>query len=98
MAALDAIRLGAVGFDAVKQLVIAKVERRPVNLDLGGYPYLPVAKVKTTSAFDYAVLVSGEDCMMASASAVSPAPPQVLLAHHLRQLGESIAASWQASS
>jgi hypothetical protein len=26
-AALDAIRLGAIGFDAVKQLVIAKVER-----------------------------------------------------------------------
>jgi hypothetical protein len=58
-AATDAIHLGAISFDAVKQLVIAKVERRPVNLDLGGYPYLPVANVKTTSAFDYAVLVSG---------------------------------------
>jgi transposase len=58
-AATDAIRLGAISFDAVKQLVIAKVERRPANLDLGDYPYLPVAKVKTTSACDYAVLVSG---------------------------------------
>jgi transposase len=58
-ATTDAIHLGAISFDAVKQLVIAKVERRPVNLDLGGYPYLPVANVKTTSAFDYAVLVSG---------------------------------------
>jgi hypothetical protein len=27
----DAIRLGAISFDAVKQLVIAKVERRPAN-------------------------------------------------------------------
>jgi hypothetical protein len=58
-AALDAIRLGAIGFDAVKQLVIAKVERRPANLDLGHYPHLPVASVKTTLAADYMALVSG---------------------------------------
>jgi hypothetical protein len=58
-AALDAIRLGAISFDAVKQLVIAKVEHRPANLELGHYPYLPAANVKTTSAADYMVLVSG---------------------------------------
>jgi transposase len=58
-AALDAIRIGAIGFDAVKQLVIAKVERRPARLDLDDYPYLPVANVKMTSAADYAILVSG---------------------------------------
>jgi hypothetical protein len=46
---------------AVKQLVIAKAERRPANLDLGEYPYLPAASVKTTSAADYAVLVSGRN-------------------------------------
>jgi hypothetical protein len=57
--ALDAIRLGAISFDAVKQLVITKVERRPAHLGLDDYPYLPVANVKTTSAADYAVLVSG---------------------------------------
>lgn len=60
-AALDAIRIGAISFDAVKQLIIAKIERRPANLDLGDYPHLPVANVKTTSAADYAVLVSGRD-------------------------------------
>jgi hypothetical protein len=59
VASLDAIRLGAVSFDAVKQLVIAKIERRPVNLNLGDYPYLPAANVKTTSAADYMVLISG---------------------------------------
>ena len=59
VAALDAIRLGAVSFDAIKHLVIAKIERRPANLDLGDYPYLPAANVKTTSAADYMVLVSG---------------------------------------
>ena len=58
-AALDAIRLGAISFDAVKQLVIAKVECRPANLDLCDYPYLPAANVKTTAAADYMVLVSG---------------------------------------
>jgi hypothetical protein len=42
-AALDAIRLSAINFDAVKQLVIAKVERRPAKLDLCDYPYLPAA-------------------------------------------------------
>ena len=57
-AALDAIRLGAISFDAVKQLVITKVERRPAHLGLDDYPYLPVANVKTSAA-DYAVLVSG---------------------------------------
>ena len=57
-AALDAIRLNAIGFDAVKQLVIARVERRPARLDLSAYPYLPVPSVKTTSAADYAVLTS----------------------------------------
>ena len=55
----DAIRLGAISFDAVKQLFIAKVEHRPANLDPGHYPYLPAANVKTTSAADYMVLVSG---------------------------------------
>jgi Integrase core domain len=58
VASLDAIRLGAVSFDAVKQLVIAKIERRPVNLNLADYPYLPAANVKTTSAADYMVLIS----------------------------------------
>ena len=59
VAALDAIRLGAVSFDAIKHLVLAKIERRPANLDLGDYPYLPAANVKTASAADYMVLVSG---------------------------------------
>src|SRR6202045_1772556 len=58
-AALDAIRLGAISFDAIKQLVIAQVEHRPANLDLGHYPYRPAANVRTTSAADYMVLVSG---------------------------------------
>jgi hypothetical protein len=56
-AVIDAIRLGAIGFDAVKQIVLARVEKRPARLDLAAYPYLPQLSVKTTSATDYNVLV-----------------------------------------
>jgi len=49
----------AISFDAVKQLVIGKIEHRPAKLDLCDYPYLPAANVKTTSAADYMALVSG---------------------------------------
>lgn len=59
-AALDAIRIGAIGFDAVKQLAIARVENRPARLDLSDYPYLPAATVATTRPADYLALLSGE--------------------------------------
>jgi hypothetical protein len=54
----DAIRLGAPGFDAVKQLVLCRIEQRPPRLDLGAYPYLPKPAVGTTRAADYASLMS----------------------------------------
>ena len=54
----DAIRLGAIGFDAVKQIVLSRVERRPARLDLASYPYLPRTCVQTTAAADYGVLLS----------------------------------------
>ena len=54
----DAMRLGAIGFDAVKQLVLARIEQRPAQLDLTRYPYLPAAHVRMTSAADYGVLLS----------------------------------------
>ena len=56
-AVTQAIRLGAIGFDAVKQITLARIERRPVRLDLAAYPHLPQLTVKTTAAADYAVLV-----------------------------------------
>ena len=54
----DAIRLGAIGFDAVKHLVLCRLEGRPPRLDLGLYPYLPRVRVSTTSARDYMTLLS----------------------------------------
>jgi transposase len=53
-----ALQLGAVGFDAVKHLVLCQVEKRPPKLDLDVYPYLPRANVATTSAASYMSLLS----------------------------------------
>jgi hypothetical protein len=55
----EAIRRGVVGFDAVKQLVVARLEGKPARLDPGAYPYLPKATVRMTAAADYAALLSG---------------------------------------
>lgn len=54
-----AIKLGTISFDAVKQLVVARIERRPANLDLQAYPHLPQAKVQATRAADYGALTGG---------------------------------------
>ena len=55
----DAIARGAVGFDAVKHLVLCRIERRPPRLDMTIYPYLPKATVATTSARSYMDLLAG---------------------------------------
>ena len=57
-AVTQAIHLGAIGFDAVKLIALARVERRPAKLDLAAYPHLPKTAVRTTSAADYAVLAA----------------------------------------
>ena len=54
-----ALRLGAIGFDAVKHLVLCRVEKRPPKLDLDVYPYLPKANVGKTCAASYLCLMSG---------------------------------------
>jgi len=55
----DAIARGAIGVDAVKHLVLCRIERRPPRLDLTVYPYLPRVRVATTSARSYMDLLSG---------------------------------------
>ena len=54
----DAIRLGALSFDAVKHLLLCRMEGRPPRLDLELYPYLLRVRVGTTSARDYMSLLS----------------------------------------
>ena len=55
----DALRLGAIGFDAVKHLLLCRIEHRPPKLDLDVYPYLPRAEVATTSTRSYMGLLTG---------------------------------------
>lgn len=55
----EAIGRGVIGFDAVKHLVLCRIERRPPRLDLAVYPYLPRATVATTSASTYMDLLTG---------------------------------------
>ena len=55
----EALRLGAIGFDAIKHLVLCRIERRPPKLDLTLYPYLPHVTVATTSAKAYMALLGG---------------------------------------
>jgi hypothetical protein len=55
----EALKLGAIGFDAVKHLVLCRIERRPPKLDLLAYPYLPKVTVATTQAKAYLALLSG---------------------------------------
>jgi hypothetical protein len=54
----EALARAVVGFDAVKHLVLCRIERRPPRLDLTVYPYLPRATVATTSAAAYMDLLS----------------------------------------
>jgi len=71
VAARNALRMGATGFDAVKHLVLCQVVKRPPKLDLDVYPLgrslgriafmpaLPKANVGTTSAASYMSLMRG---------------------------------------
>jgi transposase len=54
----EALRLGAIGFDAVRHLILCRIERRPPKLNLEVYPYLPSVRVETTSARSYLDLLS----------------------------------------
>ena len=54
----DALRLRAISFDAVKHLLLCRIEQRPPRLDLENYPHLPAAQVATTAAADYLTLLS----------------------------------------
>ena len=55
----DALRLGAISYDAVKHLALCRIENRPARLDLACYPHLALTTVTTTSASSYMSLLSG---------------------------------------
>jgi len=56
----SALDRGTIGWDAVKHLVLCRIERRPPRLDMTVYPYLPKTHVAATSPTDYMALVPGD--------------------------------------
>lgn len=55
----DAVSRGATGYDAVKHVLLCRIEGRPPRLDLTLHPHLPSVSVSTTSAQDYMKLLNG---------------------------------------
>jgi hypothetical protein len=55
----DALRMGTISFDAVKHLLLCRIEHRPPRLDMENWPHLPLAQVRTTQPADYMVLLPG---------------------------------------
>src|SRR5665213_1296955 len=66
-AVAQALKLGAVSFDAVKMLLLARLENRPVRLDRTFYPYLPASTVGATDPRAYLGLFANADPIPASA-------------------------------
>ena len=54
----DALQLGTISFDAVRHLLLCRIERRPPRLDMENYPHLPLTQVRTTQAADYMTLLA----------------------------------------
>ena len=89
----EALRLGAISFDAVKMLLLARLENRPARLDLTFYPYLPVDNRSARLSWPHHRLRlrfsgSGGTGMTLSQETAAPAivAPQVLLSNHLKAL------------
>jgi len=54
----QALKLSTISFDAVRHLLLCRIERRPPRLDMQNYPHLPLAQVHTTQAADYMTLLT----------------------------------------
>jgi hypothetical protein len=54
----DALRISTISFDAVRHLLLCRIERRPPWLDLQNWPHLPTANVRTTQAVYYMALLT----------------------------------------
>ena len=53
----QALRLNTISFDAVRHLVLCRIEHRPPRLDMANWPHLPLPSVRTTHATDYMTLL-----------------------------------------
>lgn len=64
-----ALEMGAISFDAVKMIALARLEQRPPRLDLELYPHLPRAHVGRTNPRSYLGLLSGTTASAPGAAA-----------------------------
>ncbi|MFP5209297.1 MAG: IS21 family transposase [Acidobacteriota bacterium] len=53
----QALGLNTISFDAVRHLVLCRIERRPPRLDMANWPHLPLTQVRATRAADYMSLL-----------------------------------------
>jgi uncharacterized protein YecE (DUF72 family) len=60
----QALKLGTISFDAVRHLLLCRIERRPPRLDMENYPHLPLAQVHTTQAADYITLLTPQQASL----------------------------------
>jgi hypothetical protein len=58
---ISGVDMGAISFDAVKMIALARLEHRPPRLDLQFYPHLPRAHVGRTDPRSYMGLLSQSD-------------------------------------
>ena len=94
----DAIRLGAIGFDAVKQIVLARIEKRPRASRSGGLSLSAAderqdnvgRRLRRALVRERRMSAAKKDDKPAAAqtmpSGTTSGTPQLLLAHHLKQL------------
>ena len=74
----DSLRLGAISFDAVKHLLLCRLEGRPPRLDLDLYPYLPPSDGEDHPRHGLHGPALGESGMSNRST--------LLLEHHLKEL------------
>ena len=53
----DALNLGAARLDAIRHLILCRLDHRPAKLDLLDFPHIPAIAVKSTNAKDYSQLL-----------------------------------------
>jgi hypothetical protein len=59
-----ALGLRTISFDAVRHLVLCRIEHRPPRLDLTNWPHLPATNLRTTQAADYMALLNSLPTVM----------------------------------
>jgi hypothetical protein len=53
----QALHLGTISLDALKHLLLCRIEQRPPRLDLENCPHLPPAPMRTTQVAEYMALL-----------------------------------------